>query len=526
MSEVQSRDELLDHLIAMGFAENDCLAAIVACGLDVDKAISWLVDQPPKPRSTVHAPAEVKKVAVPAPQPLVQPQVSSQPAAFEDPQAKAQKEKDRKEQERRINRDWNANKAPTSAVDAKKPDAEKQIKQRNHQQHQIQSVFNATVPVVVPSSQAQRTANAPTVQTSPALAPGVQDINFPIPLLTPENPPGLDFNPRHIGGSIYEPSLHGSQANANMLMMGLPTLPIQQTTPPVAVRGTSGPARTRTAGVAPSPSDLFSTQQKPVPPAPGLFDPHASTSGIIGPSGLRRDSSHGLSGEFSSSDSLSSPSKGNQYVDGAVHLSAVARPFVPKFSTSPAAPAPLSSSMAPEPASLPLLPTLADPIDNIGWDPMKIVNDPVLPSSFLSSTLGSGLGGSGLGSGGLGSSWQAPPGFGLFGSGTGGSESADIDMGINIPLNMLGLDMDSDLGGLGRSDKIGGTSLLERIGGGSSGLGGFNNPPPSRFLSSLSNDPGYVGSSSDPLGHFSGSGLLDSSYFANSKKPPFPPENK
>jgi hypothetical protein len=60
-----SRDEMLDNLISMGFAEQDCLAAILACGRNIDLAISWLCErpQPPVPKSikkqpTVHPPAK------------------------------------------------------------------------------------------------------------------------------------------------------------------------------------------------------------------------------------------------------------------------------------------------------------------------------------------------------------------------------------------------------------------------------------------------------------------------------------
>lgn len=43
---VASRDELVDRLLAMGFKEADCLAAISLYGTDVDRAISWLCEKP------------------------------------------------------------------------------------------------------------------------------------------------------------------------------------------------------------------------------------------------------------------------------------------------------------------------------------------------------------------------------------------------------------------------------------------------------------------------------------------------
>jgi hypothetical protein len=41
-----SRDEMVDHLLSMGFKESDCLQAITVCGTDIDRAISWLCERP------------------------------------------------------------------------------------------------------------------------------------------------------------------------------------------------------------------------------------------------------------------------------------------------------------------------------------------------------------------------------------------------------------------------------------------------------------------------------------------------
>jgi Ankyrin repeats (3 copies) len=49
--DVASRDELVDHLLAMGFPEPDCLAAISLYGRDLDRALSWLCDRPSVPPS-------------------------------------------------------------------------------------------------------------------------------------------------------------------------------------------------------------------------------------------------------------------------------------------------------------------------------------------------------------------------------------------------------------------------------------------------------------------------------------------
>jgi hypothetical protein len=100
LGDVVSRDDLLSHLLAMGFAESDCLAAISSCGLNVDMAISWLCDPPPPSQTKAGDSKEQKKatgtsVSAPSPQEL-------------DAQLKLQKDKEHKEEQRRINRAWNA----------------------------------------------------------------------------------------------------------------------------------------------------------------------------------------------------------------------------------------------------------------------------------------------------------------------------------------------------------------------------------------------------------------------------------
>lgn len=92
-AEIRSRDELLEHLLAMGFAENDCYAAITACGINMEEAISWLCDRPAMMNSkTTTAVANKREMEDKA----------------REERAKEQKEKDLKEELRRINRAWNA----------------------------------------------------------------------------------------------------------------------------------------------------------------------------------------------------------------------------------------------------------------------------------------------------------------------------------------------------------------------------------------------------------------------------------
>jgi hypothetical protein len=113
VAEVTSRDEMVAHLLAMGFDEADCLAAITACGLDVDKAISWICDRPsPTQEALSKAGAgESKDAGKKASSAAVASKNSSAAAAAAaDAEAalKAQKDKEHKEELRRINRAWNA----------------------------------------------------------------------------------------------------------------------------------------------------------------------------------------------------------------------------------------------------------------------------------------------------------------------------------------------------------------------------------------------------------------------------------
>jgi hypothetical protein len=121
-----SRDELLEHLLAMGFPESDCLTALTVCGKDLDAAITWLCENPPgtqpPPAKVIsasapthptektggkaeHTPSKVTAPPTKAPAPVQPPAVVQTTA---EANAKLQKEKDLKEEMRRINRAWNA----------------------------------------------------------------------------------------------------------------------------------------------------------------------------------------------------------------------------------------------------------------------------------------------------------------------------------------------------------------------------------------------------------------------------------
>ncbi|RYH32199.1 hypothetical protein EON65_01090 [archaeon] len=118
---VASRDELVDRLLAMGFAETDCLQAISRYGTDIDQAISWLCERPPSGASQVES--VIKEVSAPAPVNRVaktttkieskggsqaaSATASASDALKSDPEAALRLQKEREEL-RRINRAWNA----------------------------------------------------------------------------------------------------------------------------------------------------------------------------------------------------------------------------------------------------------------------------------------------------------------------------------------------------------------------------------------------------------------------------------
>ena len=112
VADITSRDEMVDHLLAMGFQEADCLAAITACGLDVDKAISWLCDRPspssdPATKTATGSGGNTDTVRKP-PVPTGKGGGVAPAGPEGDAQLKAQKDKEHKEELRRINRAWNA----------------------------------------------------------------------------------------------------------------------------------------------------------------------------------------------------------------------------------------------------------------------------------------------------------------------------------------------------------------------------------------------------------------------------------
>jgi hypothetical protein len=238
-------------------------------------------------------------------------------------------------------------------------------------------------------------------------------------------------------------------------------------------------------------------------------------------------------------DSMMSPMKSPQYVDGAVHLSAVARPFVPKFTTSPGG-AHLSSGAAVDPSGLSLPPLMersgtsnhnaSDSSSSSNWSSTLTSN------TFLSSALPTGISSNSS----LSIPWASGSGVGMSSNNLGlfstsHTNESDIDMGINIPLNILGLDdiVDSDNDIL--SSRSGGiidnnssqhhdisTSLFGMLGSGQPNLL-YSNSSSSPFLSGLGESLQLGGSFSggaDHLNQFDPS-VIDSYSFGSSSKSSF-----
>ena len=123
--DVASRDELVDHLLAMGFPEPDCLAAISLYGRDLDRALSWLCDRPSVPPSGSATggatPGNADLNSNGSSRPISRDEASSSIGAgsavsqvsgctvgsTNTESMRVQKEKDLKEELRRINRAWN-----------------------------------------------------------------------------------------------------------------------------------------------------------------------------------------------------------------------------------------------------------------------------------------------------------------------------------------------------------------------------------------------------------------------------------
>ena len=120
MVDVASRDELVDHLLAMGFPEPDCLAAISLYGRDLDRALSWLCDRPSVPPggsamagnqgnndSNSSGSSRDEALNSTGVGGTLSSASGSAVGSLNTESMRVQKEKDLKEELRRINRAWN-----------------------------------------------------------------------------------------------------------------------------------------------------------------------------------------------------------------------------------------------------------------------------------------------------------------------------------------------------------------------------------------------------------------------------------
>lgn len=342
-TEVTSRDELVDHLLAMGFAEADCLQAILACGLDVDRAISWLCERPPPPAPTAKVnpspntssgnhssqskDSSTKKITSSASlgsNTSAVGNVSSglvsgayPPDSELTPAQKAQKDKDHKEELRRINREWNA-KVPQQRAEEekKKAEADRAVKELERQrllqqqlqaQYSMHSMFNAGPPLpqpgagpvptvtpvsgsAIPSSQFSQTQHIPgTFAMPPQQAPtGVSVLSSP------------PVQPQQSGGM----SILGGVGSFPLMPTQKPVPAVSQTLhPPPFSRGASGGSTRQGPSVLSNqqtsfgmPSQQFSgrqqnaSQQSSVSQPPALLLPSGRGAGG-GPPGLSLGSS-------------------------------------------------------------------------------------------------------------------------------------------------------------------------------------------------------------------------------------------
>jgi hypothetical protein len=139
-----SRDELVGNLISMGFEESDCIAAVIACGKDADRAISWLCERSEKLMvEPLLNSGEKKVVANHAPETTL-----SIKQKIIDVAARAKREQDSKEELRRINRAWNAK----AEEEKRRTEMERRQKEVEKLQHQHSKTNDQSANMYIPPS--------------------------------------------------------------------------------------------------------------------------------------------------------------------------------------------------------------------------------------------------------------------------------------------------------------------------------------------------------------------------------------
>lgn len=322
LPEVGSRDELLDHLLAMGFPEAECMRAINVCGLNVDNAITWLCDQP---KPNVNPLVDFKKIdhidqsklkekdkkeLSKRSSPLVKP-VSTKVGnlRLDESKKKAEDETAKKRTEE------NTRKVSSAKKDSTPSKAQALLQQQLQQQYSQHSIFNPAADEFIPTKASKISSNHPVVSSDTSLAKKPTFVS-PKVFTEPENrdlnppPPGLEH---YIANSL---STQSSSAD------GIYMTPLPMT---LRSRGPSGnESRLPLVNQNHPPPPGLSVHEVNLPVVFSQIPPQLATTGVISPTTLGQTS-------LLNDNTMG----GSNYNDGAVHLSAVAKPFVPKYTTSP-----------------------------------------------------------------------------------------------------------------------------------------------------------------------------------------------
>lgn len=546
--EMRSKGELLNHLLAMGFPEEQCLAAISACGLNADVAISWIVD---RPEAAAAATGRTAKVAAPKPA-VTAASVNAENAARTEAELK-KKAQEEKEKLRRINREWNA-KVPQQRAEEERRKAQQEQEARIESERKKTTVMLAPhlkfPPDIYPQTLDQ--AFGPGVVYAPGMPPPAAPPQYGVastyPYMNGQYP--MQQSPGFMGPpGMPPPSFISSGRSGGTNTAGTLAPDGSGVAFPLQTRMQSWPAAGSMNGTSstftPAPGLPLATGLTPVKAPPSsMYVPTGSNNQFSAPSGGVTPSSgngivfpgrsrgpgsprnyQGFSHDFVASPeqapmgSPSSPGHAQQqeepqYSDGALELSVSAREFVPKF--GPTAMSPVTTTLD---ASL-SGPAQPQGIMGMGglWNSGTVGAEVSLkeheglsapPIMFPSDLRGSsGMGFDGIGSWVLSDSMdlQIPleqSGLGLSSSLGGGmgsrfGEKFDDDDGLDMDAALLGsdilgrLDDTDDLTGVGRGKRQS-SSFLSTLGINNSDLGSSS----SGFSSMFGNRDGNVNSNNN-----------------------------
>lgn len=345
-------DHLLENLLAMGFAEADAADALVRCNRNLDAAINYLCEKASEVESKPASPEKTaggkgRSSAAPAKTPAKAGK-AAQNAAAEENEARRKKELERKEEMRRINRAWNQQKA--TAIKEPAPASSTTQAESHPSGHSSSSNTTPSSPLVNSlgygrpktnghdtlhqgSEFAPYSRRSSSLSGSSDLGPGSQAYGNEYSRAAS---PYVDVDVTGMAGSHqwqeYPPSLHsqdarlldgGNGAGGHRHPYQHPVQSIQPRTRPQ-----TGPVsvpfshnRYQAAGQSvpygrpgeyPSPSIAYNMY--PMAPTSPQFD------------------------HFQQATTGAWDSGNHEVIDGAVELSAGARPFVPMYTASPQVP--------------------------------------------------------------------------------------------------------------------------------------------------------------------------------------------